>query len=430
VLLIAVIGITSLAAFWLYIDRVCFAILADSIQKDLGLSEANKGDVLGAFFFTYALFQIPMGSLADRYGARIVLAVSIVAWSLVTAATGLAESFLALVVFRLLLGVTESGAYPAAAGLVRNWAPVYLRGVCSSAVALGGRIGGAAAPFMTAWLALQLVGVGPSVWHGNPSGVNWRGVFVLYGLCGIIVATLFWLVVRDRPQNVASAEAVAAARPREPFVAKLALLAKSRNMQLYGAMQFGVNLGWVFLITLLPTYLNQVHDVPLEERGRMQSTALFIGIAGMILGGGFTDLLRAWLGPRLGRSLPLGISLGGCALAVFLAPNLPSAWAIIIALGVMAFLVDMHNPTVWSFAQDVGGRHVGAALGWGNMWGNLGAALSPVLLARISREYGWDMVFTVCGASFVVAAFCGLLLDARRPLEEGVLQPNGQPASR
>ena len=69
-------------------------------------------------FLTYALFQIPIGSLADKFGPRIVLTASIVAWSVVTALTGLAWSFGSLLVLRLLLGVCESGAFPSAAALV------------------------------------------------------------------------------------------------------------------------------------------------------------------------------------------------------------------------------------------------------------------------------------------------------------------------
>jgi MFS family permease len=192
-------------------------------------------------------------------------------------------------------------------------------------------------------------------------------------------------------------------------------------------MQFGVNIGWVLLITLLPTYLNEVFTVPLEERGRMQSMVLIIGCGGMFFGGMVTDAFRAWLGPRLGRSVPLGVTLGGCALAVFLVPALASVWAVIVALGVMAFLVDLHNPTVWSFAQDVGGKNVGAALGFGNMWGNLGGAVSPVLLGGVARAAGWDAAFVVCGVAFTAAAVCGLLLDASKPIEE---EPAGSRAAR
>lgn len=61
--LVLLVGITAVAAFWLSIDRVCFSTLADPIQIDRGLSDAQKELILGAFFFTYALFQIPIGSL-------------------------------------------------------------------------------------------------------------------------------------------------------------------------------------------------------------------------------------------------------------------------------------------------------------------------------------------------------------------------------
>jgi sugar phosphate permease len=436
--LILLVGITSLAAFWLYIDRVCFSTLADPIQKDLAISDEQKGVILGAFFFTYAIFQIPLGMSADRFGPRLVLALSIIAWSLVTASTALVGGFAALMAVRLMLGVTESGAYPAAAALIKRWAPAGVRGLCSSMVALGGRIGGAVAPFLTAWLAVALLGFGLPDWANNASGVNWRGVFLLYGGCGVAVAVLFWLVVRDHPPAVAAppvapleeegeeAEwhamppAPESQRPEAPpasILAQLGLLATSRNMWFFGGVQFCVNIGWVFVITLLPTYLNEVFQVPLQQRGQMQSLVLTIGLCGMFFGGLTTDLLRYLLGPRLGRTVPLGITLGGCAVALLLIPTFASVWLVVAALGVMAFLVDLHNPTIWSFAQDVGGKNVGAALGWGNMWGNLGAALSPVLLTTIRAQAGWDAAFIVCGGSFAVAAICGLLLDATKPVD-------------
>jgi MFS family permease len=418
-----IVGITAVAALWMYIDRVCFSTLADPAQQDLGITEGQKEWILSAFFLTYALFQIPMGSLADRFGARAVLAVSIAMWSLVTAATGFVTGFATLLVVRLLLGITESGAYPAAAGLVKNWARPEERGRFSSVVALGGRIGGASSPALTAWLAVTLAGVAliPAV-TSNPSGVNWRGVFLLYGLCGLIVAGLFWLVVRDHPPGTRPLppSAPTATSPLRTFLHRLLVLARSRNMWLSGGAQFGVNIGWAFVVTLLPTYLNRVHGVALEERGEMQTVVLLVGCAGMILGGIVTDKLRRWLGPRLGRSLPIGVTLSGCAVALFLVPALPTVWLVIAAFAAMAFLVDFHNPSIWSFAQDVGGRNVGAALGWGNMWGNIGAYVSPHLLGGVSRAVGWDATFVMCGVIFAAAAVCGFLLDATKPVEADV----------
>ena len=159
-----IVGITAIAALWLYIDRVCFSTLATPMKAELLVpiapeptdndqlspddvaaakkmkfgenppegAELSTEDVvvakkkkwadkrmsyaLGAFFLTYALFQIPMGTLADRYGARKVLALSIAAWSFVTMMTGFVLGFVALLAIRLTLGITEAGAYLAAAG--------------------------------------------------------------------------------------------------------------------------------------------------------------------------------------------------------------------------------------------------------------------------------------------------------------------------
>ncbi|MBA2225275.1 MAG: MFS transporter [Thermogemmata sp.] len=415
-----VVGITAAAAFWLYIDRVCFSTLADPIRTDLGLSDSERNTALGMFFLTYALFQVPVGMLADRYGARRVLTLAFLAWSTVTFATGLVQGLAGLLAMRLLLGVSEAGAYPAAAGLIKAWARPHERGRFSSLVALGGRIGGAIAPWLTVATAALLAGYTWSMWD-NPSGVPWRNVFFAYGLCGILVALIFWGLVRDQPPDSPTRPESSSSAHRGAYLPTLcrqfALCFRSANMVLFSLMQFGVNLGWGFLITLMPSYLNEQFDVPLQERGQMQSTALFIGCCGMFFGGWVTDGCRYAFGVRWGRRVPLIIALAGCALALGIVPLLTSPWAVVLVLGVMAFLVDLHNPVLWAFAQDVGGKNVGAALGFGNMWGNLGAALSPVLLGAIREAFDWNAAFMVGAVAFLAATASAACLDATRPVE-------------
>lgn len=418
-----IVGVTAVAALWMYIDRVCVSTLADPIQTDLGLTEREKGLALGAFFYTYALFQVPVGSLADRFGRRAVLAACVVGWSVVTAATGVVGGFLGLLAIRLALGVSEAGAYPAAAGLVRQWALPAERGRFSSAVAVGGRVGATVAPFLTAFLAASLFAASAV----GPSGVNWRGVFVFYGVCGLAVAVVFWLVVRDHPPG-AAAQRGESLGPTPGALDRLARLAGSRNMWLYSGVQFGTNFGWAPLVTLLPTFLKEVYDVPIGDRGVMQSAALLAGCVGMVAGGFVTDAVNRRYGPRWGRAAPVAAALAGCAACLVTVPSLASAWSAVAVLGLMAFLVDLSNPSVWAFAQDVGGKNVGAALGWGNMWGNFGAALSPTVLTELRLHYGWGTAFTACAGAFLAAAVCGFLLDAGRPLADD--QPGGHPASR
>ena len=104
--------------------------------------------------------------------------------------------------------------------------------------------------------------------------------------------------------------------------------------------------------------------------------------------------------------------------AAFLAClRLPSAWGVVAAMAVMAVATDLAVPSVWAFSQDVGGRHAGAAMGWSNMWGNLGAALSPVILAAARAAGGWDSAFLTASASFALAGVAAAFVDARKPLE-------------
>lgn len=415
---------TALVATNMYLDRVCVSQLADLIKKDLELLDWQMDWMLGAFFWSYALGQVPAAWLGGKIGFRHSLTIYLVVWSLFTAVTGLATGFVGLVAARLLVGFAQAGGYPTAASLIRAWFPLQARGRASSVVALGGRLGWAAAQFGTPPLLIALV-----IWPILP----WRGVLLLYGGLGLGVALLFWLVARDSPHfhpwsNRAEADLVGQ-RPTSLSDSGLSLLTlvTSTNMWLSSTLQFTVNLGWVFLITLLPTYLTEAFDVSVEERGPMAALPAWVSCIGMCMGGFVTDALTRRFGLRWGRALPLGTMTAVCATAYLSCIWLRNPWAVVAALAVMGMGVDLSNPALWAFAQDVGGRNAGAALGWGNMWGNFGAAVSPVVLGAIKREHGWEAVFITCAASFAIASCCAFLLDASRPLQPDALTPRATP---
>jgi MFS family permease len=421
----AIVGITAVAALLLYIDRVCISILADPIQTDLGLSDRQKESALSAFFLTYALFQIPIGALADRVGPRLVLTVSIAAWSVVTALTGLAWSFGSLLAVRLLLGLTEAGAYPAAASLVKRWARPDERGRFSSIVAFGGRVGGAFAPTLTTTVAKVLVGIGIAGVAVGEAQLNWRGTFIVYGMCGLTVAALFWLVVRDHPAEPAlgietpeidAPAALVATAPQMRLGAQLVALVQSRSMWFFGTLQFCNNISWAFLVTLLPSYLKEA-NVDIELRSKIQTGVLLAGCGGMIAGGLVTDLARRKLGPRWGRSVPVASMMVLCGIMCAILSAGPNLWVAVAALALISFWQDLAVPSLWAYAQDVGGKNVGAALGFGNMLGNLGASLSPLLLGEVKRAAGWEAAFVLCTMCCIISTICGLLLDATKPVD-------------
>ena len=106
------------------------------------------------------------------------------------------------------------------------------------------------------------------------------------------------------------------------------------------------------------------------------------------------------------------------AMAAYLVCLLPlSAWAATAAFAVVAFATDLGIGAAWAFKQDVGGRHVGSILGWGNMWGNFGAAVSPLLLnGMVESSHNWNAAFLTCAAAYFVAGVAALGIDANIPL--------------
>lgn len=259
-------------------------------------------------------------------------------------------------------------------------------------------------------------------------GRGWRPVMAVYGLAGVVVAGLFWWLVRNRPEehphcNAAELAVIASGRPatitstagaakRMPLAAML----RSKDLWLSSVSQFGTNFGWVFILTWFPSYLAEVHHVPVEQRGVFASVPLLIGMIGMLGGGWIADRLVKWLGLRWGRGLPMSLTRFS-AMAGFLAClTLDSPEAITAALALVAFSTDLGTPALWAYMQDAGGKHVGSVLGWGNMWGNLGAAASPLALDAMRHALGWQGVFLTCAAAFLISGISAAGIDATVPI--------------
>lgn len=265
---------------------------------------------------------------------------------------------------------------------------------------------------------------------------GWRPVMFTYGACGILVAAGFYFVFRNRPathpwcndeeQSLirVGQPAAATAPPGDPETPKkldkppLQEMLTSRSLWLMCVSQWGSNVGWVLLVTWLPRFLLEEHSVPLVERGWMCAIPLWIGWCGMLLGGRATDIAVQRIGLKRGRVLPMmvGRFLAGSAYLFCLLH--PSPWTLTALFGIVAFSTDLGSASGWAYKQDVGGNHVASIHGWANMWGNLGATISPLLLNLIVKHYDWDVAFLVCAGAFFIAGFACLGIDASIPIEQ------------
>lgn len=410
-----IIGTTTLVAVLLYLDRICIAEIAklDVFKSDLGIGDHHKGWILGSFFFAYALAQVPAGWLSDRFGARKMLPVYIILWSLCTILTGLTTGFVMFIVARLIFGIAQAGCYPTSGSLIKRWTPLKTRGTASSIVSVGGRIGGAIAPALTAWLLADHLG--------------WRMVLIFYGTSGLLVAILFWKVFRETPeehpkcnqaeQDLISSDVEPETAGPPPFP-PLGPLVRSGTMWLMCALQFGINIGWVFLVTWLPTYLKEVKGVEEKAGGLLSTLVLTAGIVGMLCGGRLTDFAIRWFGIRWGRSIPLIFCYAAALIAYLSCLQLESTWAFVAAVAVIAFMTDMSLPAIWAYMQDVGGKNTAAVFGWGNMWGNFGAATMPILVPVILEKWDtngdWHEAFLFFAGGYFVALIAAFGINATR----------------
>ncbi len=421
-----VIGVSVAMAFMLYLDRVCLGEIVkdDSFRADFDVSKERIGEVLGAFFFTYALFQVPAGWASDRFGARRMLTSYIVLWSLMTGITGWASTVSALLLARLACGVAQAGAYPTSSGVVRQWFPLHRRGLASGWISLGGRLGGTLAPYLT---ALLIVALG-----------DWRSVLIGYFIAGLVVAGLYAWIVRDRPDshpavNDGELQSIGpqpdTVRPTAgEFFGMLLACALNRSLWLNSLSQFSINIGWAFLITWLPSYLADSQGVAAVTGATMVTLVLASGMPGQLLGGVLGDRAVSAIGLRWGRVLVPSIALAIAGFAYMTCLTLESVWLIVTCCAVVSLMTDIANPSTWAFMQDVGGRNTAAVFGWANMWGNFGAAFSAMLVPYLMKwgeasGRGQDLVFIVCGSAFFVASLMMLGMDATKPVQPAVVSP-------
>lgn len=145
------------AAILLYLERVCMSVAEVFIREDLRIDKSRMDLALGAFFFAYALGQVPSGWLSQRYGPRLMMTLYMIGWSVFGVFIAVAQDFTTLFAARFLLGLSQAGAYPTAAVIVKRWMPDHRRGLASSIVAFGGRFGGAGANWLTGILIVLFV---------------------------------------------------------------------------------------------------------------------------------------------------------------------------------------------------------------------------------------------------------------------------------
>jgi MFS family permease len=400
---------TAIAALFA-VYQYCIGVAAKPIMDEFGVTYEEMGLAASAFFLAYAVGQLPAGWLADHYGARLALSVSVIVSAIFIGVSSLVAGAFGLILSRLMLGLSQAGSFPITARIFSSWIPFQRRGLASSILGFGARAGVVLAPWLTGWLMVH--------------GYGWRRVFGLYTLVGLNIGILFWIWFRNTPTEHASHADVEPGNSthldagqipvpgRPPWISMMT----SAGLWLQCLSQFILNVAWTFLPIWLPTYLMVTYSVGLEQVALLVTVPSLAGMVGCLLGGVATDHLSRRLGVKWGRQLMGIVSQCIAALGIIGALYAEDLHTAIAACSLCWFGSDLTVGATLSYFQDTGGRYVGTFLGWANMFGNLGAAVSPVLLGYVVDNHGWPLALCLCACLFAGAGILWFGIDARTPI--------------
>ncbi len=348
-----------------YIDRSNLSIAAPLIKDELGISGAQLGSLLSAFFYTYALLQIPAGWLVDRFDVKWVFGLGFFVWCIATAVTGILHGFVALLIARVVLGVGESVAFPAYGKIVGTHFPESRRGFANSVVITGLALGPAIG---------MLVG-------GNVVGrFGWRPFFVVLGLAGLLwlVPWLAWMPRRT---------ATASYRQQQ----NLGILTILHQRSAWGTClcQFSFNYASYFLVTWLPFYLTRERHLSMTEMARAGGFVYLLFAASATFFGKMSDRwIAAGSSPTTVRKALA--TLGNIGMGLFLAASGVAPDALFLwTLAVAGIFMGMSSCNIWAMTQTLAGPEmVGRWTGVQNFVGNFAGAVAPSLTGFLLDSTG------------------------------------------
>ena len=373
-----------------YFDRVNLSVSHDSLVAAFGISNIAFGYLSGAYNWTYAVCQLPIGVLLDRFGVRRVGRLSIFLWSLASFGAAASPGIPSLFGARFLLGIGEAPTFPANAKAIGLWFPPKIRGFATS-------IFDAAAKFSSA-LGVPLLGI-------VLIKIGWRWSFAATGLISLLYFSLFWRVYCDPAddRSLSDAERQVIAKPAvrnqgeavpayEPESLKF-LLGQRKVIGL--AIGFGsYNYIFYLLLTWLPTYLSLALHIDLLHSFLYTSLPWLVATMGDLLVGGWLvdTLIGRGFDANIVRRLIL-ITGTTCGLGILGAANAHTAQQALFWISVSIGGLSAAAPVGWSVPSLIAGRNnvgrVGGIMNFSNQLSGIAAPIVTGYVYTATHSFAW-----------------------------------------
>jgi MFS transporter, ACS family, aldohexuronate transporter len=381
-----------------YVDRQVLGILAPTLQRELGWSEATYGDVVSWFSLPYAFGFLAAGRLFDRIGVRRGFTAAVIAWSLAAIAHAFARTTALFSAARALLGVAESANFPGAIKAVAEWFPKKERALATGIFNAGTNTGAIVTPLVVPWIALT--------W-------GWRWAFIATGSLGFLWLVA-WLPLYRNPEShprVSEAE-LSHIRGDAPDAADQTggvpwiRLLRMRQTWAFAAGKLLADPVWWFYLYWLPKFLDTQYGIKLAQVALPLIAVYLVADVGSVAGGWLSSALikRGWTVNRARKTAMLAMAV--LIVPTALAPHAGSMWTAVAIVSVAAAAHQAWSANVYTLASDMFPRSaVGSVVGIGAFAGGMGGWAFQRVTGRILQANGNDYtpIFIVCGLAYVSA---------------------------
>jgi MFS family permease len=369
-----------------YIDRGVLSTAAPLLQVDLHLTDTQLGMLGSAFFWTYSLIQVPVGWIAERYGAERVLTAGLIVWAAATIAIGVTSAFWLLIVLRLLLGIGESTGFPSVSKLLAAAVPTPSLGTANGIVAFAYLFGPAVGTLLGGMLMVNF---------------GWRSAFLVFGALSLLWLWPWARVLRRQRREARRDVDAAAVEVRSP---PMRLLLQCRAMWGTALGLFSSNYTFYFMMAWLPLYLVRERGFSVDDMAKLASASYVVmAVCALLAGWAIDRYIRNGGSANRGYKVIMAAAHGGAVLCM-LGMAFGSQPLALASIFVYQALTGASSPGVYAIPEILGGtRATGRWVGIQNSLGNLAGIAAPWLTGFLIDQTGR---FTV---AFLVAAAMSLL---------------------
>jgi MFS transporter, ACS family, hexuronate transporter len=392
-----------------YLDRNILGLLAPTLQKEIGWTPIQYGYITMAFQAAYAIGLALFGWFIDRYGTKIGYSISIIGWSLAAMGHALASTVFGFGFARSLLGLSESGNFPAAIKATAEWFPKKERALATGIFNSGANIGAVVAPAVVPWLTVTY---------------SWRAAFVFTGAIGF-VWLLFWIIFYEKPELEKKLKKeelnYILSDPIEQVSEKVRWVALLRFRQTWAFVigKFLTDPIWWFYLYWLGLFLNNNFGLSLTGLALPLIVIYTMTSIGSI---GFGYLSGAMIkrGMEVNKSRRLAMLI--CALLVvpvITAASTTNMWLAIMIIGLAAAAHQGWSANIFTTVSDMfPKRAVGSVVGLGGFAGSVGGMILLTSSGYIVEGTGsYIPLFIICGSAYLLAlGIMTLLLRNAKPV--------------